>query len=125
MPQSTRGLRTPSMLRQAPVDAFEQIAELRRRHRYCPIRRRWPDEATTLQALGEQAHAQSIVPKHLDQAASPPSEHEQMAIREDTSSAPISARIIRRKPARPASAVELEERSGQARRLSTGALARS
>jgi hypothetical protein len=44
-------------------------SQLRRRHRYCPIRLRWPDEATAFQPLGEQAHALSIVPKHLDQGA--------------------------------------------------------
>src|SRR4051812_14400360 len=80
MPQSTRGLRTPGVLRQAPINAFQQITQLRRRHRNCPIRRRWPDEATALQTLREQAHALAIVPKHLDQAAAPAAEHEQVAV---------------------------------------------
>src|SRR6266508_2775831 len=69
MPQSAGRLWPPRVLRQPPVNAFEKIAELRRRHRYCPIRRRWPDEATALQPLREQAHALAIVPQHLDQAA--------------------------------------------------------
>src|SRR6266545_7548748 len=71
MPQSAGRLWPPCVLRQPPVNAFEKIAELRRRHRYCPIRRRWPDEATALQPLREQAHALAIVPQHLDQAAKP------------------------------------------------------
>src|SRR6266508_352471 len=80
MPQSAGRLWPPRVLRQPPVNAFEKIAELRRRHRYCPIRRRWPDEATALQPLREQAHALAIVPQHLDQAAAPAAEHEQVAI---------------------------------------------
>src|ERR1700745_4102426 len=80
MPQSARRFWPPSVLRQPPVDAFEQIGELRRRHRYCPIRLRWPDEAAALQALGEQAHTLSIMPKHLDQRAAPAAEHKQVAI---------------------------------------------
>src|SRR5437660_5595731 len=85
MPQSARGLRTPCLLRQPPVDAFQQISQLRRRDRHRAIRAiarssRRPDEATALQPLGEQAHALAVVPKHLDQAAAPPAEHKQLAI---------------------------------------------
>jgi hypothetical protein len=53
------------VLRHASVDAFEQIAELRRRDRHHAPRRR-PDEAATVQALREQEHALPIMPQHFD-----------------------------------------------------------
>src|SRR6266508_1187259 len=65
MPQSAGRLWPPRVLRQPPVNAFEKIAELRRRHRYCPIRRRWPDEATALQPLREQAAIVGITLERL------------------------------------------------------------
>src|SRR5258708_26526230 len=81
---SARGLRPPCVLRQTPVDPFEQIAELRRRDRHRPVgifarNGRWPDEASALQTLREQAHPLAIMPQHLQQSAAPPAEHEQMA----------------------------------------------
>src|SRR3974377_1556840 len=42
------GLRSPRALRCAPIDAFQQIAELRRRDRHRAVRRRWPDETAAL-----------------------------------------------------------------------------
>src|SRR5262245_43899468 len=85
MSQSARRLRTPSVLRQPPVDALEQISQLRRRDRHRAIGSlarscRRPDEAAALQPLGEQAHALAVVPQHLDQAAAPAAEHEQLAV---------------------------------------------
>ena len=85
MPQSAGSLRTPGVLRQAPVDPYEQISQLRRRDRHPPIltltwNGRWPDEAATFQPLGEQAHSLPIVPQHLEQAAPTAAEHEQMAV---------------------------------------------
>src|SRR5580704_1656869 len=82
---SARGLRPPGVLRQTPVDPFEQIAELRRRDRHRPVRGfarngRWPDEASALQPLGEKAHPLAVVPQDLEQATAPPAEHEQMAV---------------------------------------------
>src|SRR5262245_17960241 len=77
---SARRLWPPCMNRIAPVDPFEQIAELRRRDRHRAIRRRGPDEAAALQPLGEQAHALAIVPQNLDQDAAPAAEHEQMPV---------------------------------------------
>jgi hypothetical protein len=74
--------RTPRVLRQTPIDAFQQISKLRRRDRHCAIRAvalsairavalsgRWPDEASALQPLRKQAHALTNVPQHLDQPA--------------------------------------------------------
>src|SRR5215468_2834731 len=79
MSRSPRRLRSPRVLRQTPIDAFQQISQLRGRDRHHAVRRRWPDEAAALQSLGEQAHALAIVPKNLDQSAPPPAEHEQVS----------------------------------------------
>src|SRR5260370_35227465 len=64
----SRCLWTPRMLRHAPVDAFQQIAELRRRDRDDALRCRRPDEAAALQPLREQTHALPVVPQNLDQS---------------------------------------------------------
>src|SRR5262249_52669374 len=69
---------TPGLLRHPPVDALQQITKLRGRDRHRTISRRWPQEPATLQSLGEQAHALSVMPQHLDQATTPAPEHEQM-----------------------------------------------
>ena len=64
-----RQLWPPRVLRMAPVDPFEQIAELAGRDRHRAIRRRRPHEAPPLQALGVQRGAQTVVPEDLDQLA--------------------------------------------------------
>src|SRR5215470_6873367 len=74
----SRGLRTPRALRHPPIDAFEQIAELRRRDRHRAVRRQGPDEASALQPLRIEAHALAVVPQNLDQRAAAAAEHEQM-----------------------------------------------
>src|SRR5882672_71209 len=74
----SRGLWTPRVLRHAPIDAFQQIAELRRRDRDGSCRRRGPDEAAAFQPLGEQAHALAVVPQNLDQPAAPATENEKL-----------------------------------------------
>ena len=78
MPRSARRLRSPRVLRHPPVDAFEQVAKLRRCDRHHAVSRRRPDEAASLQTFGEQAHALAVMPQHLDQSATPAAEHEQM-----------------------------------------------
>ena len=55
MPHSAGRLRSPRVLRHPPVDAFQQIAELRRRDRHHAVRRRRPDEAPALQPFRKQA----------------------------------------------------------------------
>src|SRR5882724_9268911 len=85
MPHSAGDLWTPRVLRQTPIDSFQQISQLRRRDRHRPIRAvarngRWPDKMASFQSLREQTHALSIMPQHLEQAAASPAEHEQMAI---------------------------------------------
>src|SRR5271154_3494464 len=69
---------TPGLLWHPPVDAFEQITKLRGRDGHRTISRRRPQEVTTFQPLGEQAHALSIMPQDLDQTAAPATECEQM-----------------------------------------------
>src|SRR5215475_5479486 len=78
MPQSAGCLRSPRALWHPPIDAFQQIAKLRRRDRYRPVSRRWPDEAATFQSLRKQAHTLAVMPQHLDQPAALAAEHEQM-----------------------------------------------
>src|SRR5713226_5279681 len=73
-------LRSPRVLRQTPIDPFEEVAELRRRDHHRPIHSRWPDEAATFQPLRKQAHALPVMPQHLDQATATAAEHEQMAV---------------------------------------------
>src|SRR5882672_3772630 len=75
----SRGLWTPRVLRHAPIDAFQQIAELRRRDRDGSCRRRGPDEAAAFQPLGEQAHALAVVPQNLDQPTAPSAKHEKLS----------------------------------------------
>jgi AcrR family transcriptional regulator len=78
---STGHLRLPPGLRRAPIDPFEQIAQLSRRdrHRFAQCRR--PDELALLQALGEQAHALTIVPEELGQIAADAAINQSMVIR--------------------------------------------
>src|SRR5205814_8647731 len=76
--RSAGRLWTPALLWHPPVDAFEQITKLRGRDGHRTISRRRPQEPATLQSLGEQDHALSVIPQDLDQAATPAAEHEQM-----------------------------------------------
>ncbi len=43
-----------------------------------PSARRWPDEPAALELLREQAGTLAVVPDHLDQAAAPAPEDEEM-----------------------------------------------
>ena len=52
----------------APVDPFQEIAELGGRDGHHPFGRRRPDEAAPLEALGKQACALGIMPQDLDQS---------------------------------------------------------
>ncbi len=72
----------------APIDPGKQIAELRRRDRYRPIGRAWPQEAAFLQTLGEQARALAIMPDDLQQIAFAPAKAKQMAAQTDPGAAP-------------------------------------
>lgn len=73
------------MLRQPPIDAFQQIPELGGRNRHRHVRAvarnsRRPNEASALQSLRIKAQALAIVPQHLDQATTSTAEHKQVAI---------------------------------------------
>ena len=76
---SSRRRRTPGFLRHSPIDALQQIAELRRRDRHRSVGRRRPQEPSPFQPFGEQAQALAIAPKALDQIAAPTAEDKQMA----------------------------------------------
>ncbi len=67
------------MLRRAPIDAFEEVSQLRGADRHRFTRRRWPDEAPTLQPFGKEAHALAVVPDELDQIAPLAAEDKHMA----------------------------------------------
>jgi hypothetical protein len=73
------------VLWQTPIDAFEQIAQLRRRDCHRSIRialraRRRPHKAATLQPLRKQTHALAIVPNHFDQSPASSTKNKQMSI---------------------------------------------
>src|SRR5450755_3666947 len=59
----------------APVDAFEHVAELCRRYHHRAVRSLRPYEAATLQPLGVERHAVTVVPEYLDQLAALAAEH--------------------------------------------------
>ena len=77
--RSTHSFGPPRPLRMAPIDAFEQIAKLRRRDHHRSVCNLRPDETAALQALGEQAHALAFMPQNFDQTATAAAEHEQVA----------------------------------------------
>src|ERR1700674_749923 len=79
MPQSTSRFRPPGFLRHSPVDAFEQIAHLPGADRDDAIRRRRPYETAPFKPLGEQAHALTVMPDHLDQVTSAAPKNEEIA----------------------------------------------
>src|SRR5215213_3829086 len=63
----------------APVDPFQEVAELGGGDRHRPFGWRRPDEAPALQPLGKQACALGIMPQNLEQIAAPAAEDEQVA----------------------------------------------
>jgi len=62
-----------------PVDAGQQVRQLRRRDRYRAIRRRRPNKSPPLQTFRKQAGPVAVVPNHLQQVTSATAEAEQMA----------------------------------------------
>src|SRR5690349_12296696 len=77
-PRLSRQLRPIGVLGRTPVDAFQQIAQLRGRDRHSLTNRCGPDEAAPIQALGEQAKALAVVPQQLHQAPALAAEHKHM-----------------------------------------------
>lgn len=63
----------------APVDALQQHGQLRRRQRHASGGGLGPDEAATLQALGQQHEALAVEPQHLEDVAAAATEDEDVA----------------------------------------------
>src|SRR5689334_24083383 len=74
---SHRG-RSPCFLRMTPVNARQEITELRRRDRHYTVGRARPQEAAALQSLREQAGTLAVMPDHFQQIAAPPTKAKQM-----------------------------------------------
>src|ERR1019366_1248861 len=77
--RSSRMLRTESMTRIPPIDPVEHVGQLRGRDSDYAVRRRWPDEAASLQPFGVERHAETVMPKNLDQVTSGASEDVKIA----------------------------------------------
>jgi len=58
------------MPRVSPVNSVQHVAQLRRRDRNRPVRRRRPNESAMFQSLRVKRHADPIMPDDLDQPAS-------------------------------------------------------
>jgi len=58
------------MKRIPPIDSIEHVRQLRGRDPNYAARRRWPDEAAFLQPFGVERHAETVMPKDLDQVTS-------------------------------------------------------
>jgi hypothetical protein len=71
--------RPPRLLGVPPINAGQQVTELRGRDRHHAIRRRWPQKASPFQTLREQARTLAIVPDHLQQVAATAPEAKQMS----------------------------------------------
>src|ERR1700730_16180009 len=63
-------LRTEGMTRVPPIDSIEHVGKLLGRNSNYAVGRRWPDEAAFLQPFGVERHAETVMPKNLDQVAS-------------------------------------------------------
>ena len=63
-------LRSEGMTRIPPIDSIEHVGQLRGRDSNYAVGRRWPDEAAFLQPFGVERHAETVMPKNLDQVAS-------------------------------------------------------
>src|SRR5450759_4319864 len=68
--QLSRTLRTKTMTWIPPIDSIEHVRQLRGRDPNYAVRRRWPDEAAFLQPFGVERHAETVMPKDLDQVTS-------------------------------------------------------
>src|ERR1700738_5518676 len=66
----SRMLRAEGMTRIPPIDSVELVGQLRGRDSNYAVRRRWPDEAAFLQPFGVERHAETVMPKDLDQVTS-------------------------------------------------------
>src|SRR5712675_946262 len=72
-------LRAEGMTRIPPIDSVEHVGQLRGRDSNYAVRRRWPDEAASLQPFGVERHAETVMPDNLDQIATGASEDVKVA----------------------------------------------
>src|SRR5208283_2819856 len=77
-PQSSGRCGTPGFLRHSPVDARQEIGELRGRNRHDAVRAGGPQKPPALKPLHEQARPVAVMPNQLDQVASAPPEDPQI-----------------------------------------------
>src|SRR3954454_6407712 len=75
----SRTLRTKAVNGIAPIDSVKHVSQLRGRDGNHAIARRRPDEAAFLQPFGVKRHAETVMPKDLDQVASDASEDVKIA----------------------------------------------
>src|SRR5258705_10840398 len=66
----SRTLRTKRIKRIPPIDSIEHVRQLRGRDPNYAVRRRWPVEEAFLQPFGVERHAETVMPKDLDQVTS-------------------------------------------------------
>jgi hypothetical protein len=69
----------PRLLRIAPVDSGQEIAQLRRGDRHCFACNRRPDKPSTFETFRKKTRALTIMPNHFQKIAAFPPEAEQMA----------------------------------------------
>src|SRR5438270_11030718 len=72
-------LRAEGMTRIPPIDSVEHVGQVRGRDSNYAVRRRWPDEAASLQPFGVERHAETIMPDNLDQISTGAPENEEIA----------------------------------------------
>src|SRR5271165_118074 len=77
---STCQFRSATRYGGSPLAAFQQRRQLGSRQRNCARARHRPDEVAALQALGQQAQADAVVPEKLDQAGTSASKGKDCAI---------------------------------------------
>jgi hypothetical protein len=79
MVQSAHSFWPPRPLRMSPVNTLQHIGKLRRCDDDDTICRRRPDELAALQSLGVERHAETVVPKNLDEIATAAAKGEKIA----------------------------------------------
>jgi hypothetical protein len=79
MVQSAHSFWPPRPLRMSPVNTLQHIGKLRRCDDDDTVCRRRPDELAALQSLGVERHAETVVPKNLDEIATAAAKGEKIA----------------------------------------------
>jgi hypothetical protein len=79
MVQSAHSFWPPRPLRMSPVNTLQHIGKLRRCDDDDTVCRRRPDELAALQSFGVERHAETVVPKNLDEIATAAAKGEKIA----------------------------------------------